>query len=409
MLHANPHFLKLRQSYLFTEIVNRTRAYEKSHPDAKVLRLGVGDVRGPLAPAIIEAMHNAVNDMATVERFRGYSLEEGPHWLRKQISETVYQPLGISLQPDEIFISDGAGSDLGNIGEIFASASRVAIPDPVYPAYLDSSVMAGRAGDLIGDNWSDIIFLPCTPENDFCPTLPEQTPDIIFLCSPNNPTGTAMSFTQLRRWVDYAREVRAVILFDGAYESFIQSTDVPHSIYEIPGAKECAIEIRSFSKSAGFTGVRCGYTVVPHELTALAPNGERVPLTPVWHRRVCTKYNGTSYISCRGAEAALTPEGRRQTQEQIAVYHHNADLIRGGLTAIGQVVYGGIDSPYIWTPTPKGMTSWQFFDYLLDKAQIVCTPGSGFGPHGEGFVRFSAFGLTSITEEAVARLKLSAK
>ncbi len=405
MIQINSEFLKLRKSYLFTEIVHRTRAYEQEHPSAKVLRLGVGDVQGPLVPVVIDALHKAVEDMATVERFHGYGLEEGPLWLRQRIADFDYTPLGIHLDTDEIFISDGAGSDLGNITDILALNNRVAIADPVYPAYVDTSVMAGRAGDWMEDHWSDIIMLPCNPQNDFCPALPDETPDLIYLCSPNNPTGTALTYDQLRMWVDYARRVRALIIFDCAYEAFVQDKDVPHSIYEIEGAKECAIEIRSFSKTAGFTGVRCGYTVVPKALYGRAADGRDVQLNPLWLRRVCTKYNGTSYISERAAEAVLTPEGYRQTREQIAVYHHNAQLILSGLQGIGMEVYGGVNSPYIWMRTPRNMSSWEYFDYLLGTAQVVCTPGVGFGREGEGFVRFSAFGMTETIEEAMQRIR----
>lgn len=395
MIQINSNFLQLKPSYLFTEIVDRTHAYEQAHPEAKVLRLGVGDVRGPLVPVVIDALHRAVDDLATVERFHGYGLENGPMWLRQRIVDFDYAPLGIRFEPEEVFISDGAGSDLGNLTDILDLHNRVAITDPVYPAYFDTNVMAGRTIDL----------LPCSPENDFCPALPEQVPDIIYLCSPNNPTGTAMTRKQLQRWVDYARENHALIIFDGAYEAFIQSDDVPHSIYEIEGARECAIEVRSFSKTAGFTGVRCGYTIVPSALYGYSSSGERVALNPLWLRRVCTKYNGTSYIAERGGEAVLTDKGRKQNMERIAEYHHNADIIRTGLQQMNMEVYGGVDSPYIWMRTPKNMSSWEYFDYLLRTAQVVCTPGVGFGKQGEGFVRFSAFGLTSVAEEAIRRIQ----
>lgn len=395
MIQINSNFLQLKPSYLFTEIVDRTHAYEQAHPEAKVLRLGVGDVRGPLVPVVIDALHRAVDDLATVERFHGYGLENGPMWLRQRIVNFDYVPLGIRFEPEEVFISDGAGSDLGNLTDILDLHNRVAITDPVYPAYFDTNVMAGRTIDL----------LPCSPENEFCPALPEQAPDIIYLCSPNNPTGTAMTRKQLQKWVDYAREHHALIIFDGAYEAFIQSDDVPHSIYEIEGARECAIEVRSFSKTAGFTGVRCGYTIVPSALYGYSSSGERVALNPLWLRRVCTKYNGTSYIAERGGEAVLTDEGRRQNMERIAEYHHNADIIRTGLQQMNMEVYGGVDSPYIWMRTPKNMSSWEYFDYLLRTAQVVCTPGVGFGKQGEGFVRFSAFGLTSVAEEAIRRIQ----
>ncbi|MBQ7531965.1 MAG: LL-diaminopimelate aminotransferase [Paludibacteraceae bacterium] len=395
MIQINSNFQHLKPSYLFTEIVDRTRAYEKSHPEAKVLRLGVGDVRGPLVPVVIDALHRAVDDLATVERFHGYGLENGPSWLRRRIVDFDYAPRGIRFDDEEVFISDGAGSDLGNLTDILDLHNRVAITDPVYPAYFDTNVMAGRTIDL----------LPCSPENEFCPALPEQVPDLIYLCSPNNPTGTAMTYKQLQMWVDYARENHALIIFDNAYEAFIESADVPHSIYEIEGARECAIEVRSFSKTAGFTGVRCGYTIVPNALYGYSSTGERVALNPLWLRRVCTKYNGTSYIAERGGEAVLTDEGRRQNMERIAEYHHNADIIRQGLQEIGMQVYGGVDSPYIWARTPDGMSSWEYFDYLLNTAQVVCTPGVGFGKQGEGFVRFSAFGLTAVAEEAIRRIQ----
>lgn len=395
MIHINSNFLQLKPSYLFTEIVNRTRAYAEAHPGAGILRLGVGDVRGPLVPVVIDALHKAVDDQATVERFQGYGLEEGPLWLRQRVADFDYAPLGIRLQADEIFISDGAGSDLGNLTDILDVHNRVAISDPVYPAYFDTNIMAGREIDL----------LPCTPENDFCPALPERVPDLIYLCSPNNPTGTAMNRAQMKMWVDFARENHALIIFDGAYEAFIQEADVPHSIYEIEGAKVCAIEVRSFSKTAGFTGVRCGYTVVPHELYGYSSKGERVALNPLWLRRVCTKYNGTSYIAERAGEAVLTDLGRKQCLERIQEYHHNAEIIRNGLKATGREVFGGVNSPYIWTKTPDNMSSWEYFDYLLNKAQVVCTPGVGFGKYGEGFVRFSAFGLTSVAEQAIERLQ----
>mgnify|MGYP002625436986 CR=1 FL=1 len=395
MIQVNDNFLRLKESYLFTEIVNRTSAYQQAHPQAEVLKLGVGDVTGPLASVIIEAMHRAVDDLATTERFHGYGLENGPEWLRAAVIKTDYAPKGIAFTPDEIFISDGAGSDLGNLPEILGHDNLVAITDPVYPAYVDTQMMAGRR----------IILLPCRPANQFCPALPDEVPAILYLCSPNNPTGTAMTREQLKCFVDYARAHHSVILFDGAYEAFIQSEDVPHSIYEIAGAKECAIEIRSFSKSAGFTGVRCGYTVVPKELKAQASDGTMVALNPIWLRRVCTKYNGTSYIAERGAEAALTPEGIRQTRAQIAVYHRNAQAIGAGLRALGYEVYGGVDSPYLWIRTPDKMGSWEFFDYLLNEIQVVCTPGAGFGQEGEGFVRFSAFGDPKMIQKAVERIK----
>ena len=396
-MRINTHLQQLKGSYLFTEIANRTRAYQQAHPEANVLRLGIGDVTLPLPQVIVEAMHRAVDELSCADTFRGYGPEDGYSWLRQAVIDHDYTPRGIRLTPDEVFISDGAGSDLGNLTDILDVHNRVAISDPVYPAYFDTNVMAGREIDL----------LPCTPENDFCPALPERVPDLIYLCSPNNPTGTAMTRKQLQRWVDYARDNHALIIFDCAYEAFIQDDDVPHSIYEIPGAKECAIEVRSFSKTAGFTGVRCGYTVVPNELYGYSNTGERVALRPLWLRRVCTKYNGTCYIAERAGEAVLTDLGRKQCLERINEYHHNARIIRSGLEAIGMQVYGGVNSPYIWMRTPDNMSSWQYFDHLLNTVQVVCTPGVGFGKHGEGFVRFSAFGLTSVAEQAIARLTQS--
>lgn len=407
-MKINNNFCKLKATYLFTEVANRTRAYEAKHPDQRVLRLGIGDVQGPLVPAVIDALHKAVADQADTRTFHGYGLEEGPLWLRRRIADFDYKPLGITFAPDEIFISDGAGSDIGNIGDILGTDNRVAIPDPVYPAYVDCSVMDGRAGDWQDGQWSRLIMLPCTPANGFCPEPPKEVADIIYLCSPNNPTGTALTRRQLTRWVDYARRHQSVILFDGAYEAFVHTPDVPHSIYEIPHAEEVAIEIRSFSKTAGFTGVRCGYTVVPKALIRKNDRGEDVSLNALWYRRVCTKYNGTSYLSERAAEAVLTEEGYRQTREQIGVYHRNAQTILSGLCQVGWEAYGGENSPYIWVRAPHGMDSWTFFDYLLDRCQVVCTPGEGFGAQGKGFIRFSAFGDPRLIAEAVRRISILA-
>ena len=394
MLTINSNFLRLKQSFLFTEVTNRTQAYAQAHPNDKVLKLGIGDVQGPLVPIVIEALHNAVEDQATTERFHGYGLENGPLWLRQRITDFDYAPRGIQLSHNEVFISDGIGSDIGNLSDIFDTHNRVAITDPVYPAYIDSNTMAGR----------EIMLLPCTPENSFCPALPDEVPDIIYLCSPNNPTGTAMTRAELKIWVDYAIEHHSVIIFDAAYEPFIVSSDVPHSIYEIEGAKQCAIELCSMSKRAGFTGIRCGYTIVPNELQGRSLTGELIPLNPLWLRRTCTKYNGTSYISERAAEAVLTEVGRQQTQAQINIYHNNAAHILEALKSKGMEVYGGIDSPYIWMRTPDNMGSWQFFDYLLNTCQVVCTPGVGFGEYGTEFVRFSAFGAPEQIAEATERI-----
>jgi LL-diaminopimelate aminotransferase len=381
----NTHLQQLKGSYLFTEIVNRTQAYKTVHPDAHILRLGVGDVTRPLPPAIIDAMHRAVDELAASKTFRGYGPEEGYVWLKQAIIDNEYRPRGVELGLAEVFISDGAGSDLGNLSELFDSTNRVAILDPSYPAYVDSSKMAGR----------DIIFLPSHAENKFVPDLPKQQADIIYLCFPNNPTGAVLTLDQLKLWVDYAREHKSIIIFDAAYECFIQDKNIPHSIYEIPGAKEVAIEVRSYSKVAGFTAVRCGYTIVPKE----------TGLQTMWLRRQCTKYNGTSYVAQRAAMATYTPEGKKGLAANLNYYKQTAQVISGGLTALGYEVYGGENAPYIWCRTPNKMASWEFFDLLLNQCQVVCTPGSGFGPAGEGYVRFSAFSPRKDCEEALIRMK----
>lgn len=407
MIQVNSNFCRLRAAYLFTEIQQRTDAYAAQHPDKQVIRLGIGDVRGPLVPAVIDAMEQAVREQADERTFHGYGLEQGAGWMRRSIAEFDYRRRGIEMDIDEIFVSDGAGSDLGNLSDILDVRNRVAIADPVYPAYVDVNVMAGRAGDWNTDHWSNLIMLPCTPENNFCPDFPMQVPDVIYLCSPNNPTGTALNRAQLTAWVRYAREHRSLIIFDSAYEAFVHSADVPHSIYEIEGAKEVAVEVRSFSKTAGFTGIRCGYTVVPKALMGRNDHGDDVSLNSLWYRRQCTKYNGTSYVSMRGAQAVLCEEGHRQVMEQIEGYMRNATLIRDSLSAIGLKVYGGTDGPYVWVRAPHGMGSWEFFDRLLNTCQVVCTPGVGFGRQGEGFVRFSAFGSSEQVQEAMTRLKIS--
>lgn len=405
MLLVNSNFCRLRAAYLFTEIQQRTDAYVAQYPDKQVIRLGIGDVRGPLVSAVIEAMQRAVAEQADSRTFHGYGLEQGAEWMRRSIVDFDYRRRGIEMDIDEVFVSDGAGSDLGNLSDILDSQNRVAIADPVYPAYVDVNVMAGRAGEWLDDHWSNLIMLPCTPDNAFCPAFPEETPDVIYLCSPNNPTGTALTRHQLAAWVDYARQNHSLIIFDSAYEAFIRNADVPHSIYEIPGAKEVAIEVRSFSKTAGFTGIRCGYTVVPKALMGRNDHGDDVSLNALWYRRQCTKYNGTSYISMRGAQAILNDEGHRQVMAQIDGYMRNADLIRNSLNDCGLEVYGGQDGPYVWVRAPYGLDSWSFFDQLLQTCQIVCTPGVGFGPHGTGFVRFSAFGSQEQAEEAMRRIK----
>ena len=384
-MFINTHLQQLRGNYLFTEIANRTKAYQQTHPEAHVLRLGIGDVTLPLPSVIIEAMHRAVDELASAATFRGYGPEEGYLWLRQAIVDNDYTPRGIHVSPEEVFISDGAGSDLGNLSELFDASNTVAILEPSYPAYGDTSRMAGR----------EIIWLPCLAQNNFYPALPKQKADIIYLCFPNNPTGTVLTRDELSRWVEYARTNHSIILFDAAYEAFIEDPDVPHSIYEIEGAQEVAIEIRSFSKTAGFTAVRCGYTVVP----------KATGLQTMWLRRQCTKFNGASYISQRAAEATYTPEGKAAIQANLSYYKQTAQIFLEGLRTLGYEVFGGKNAPYIWCRVPHGYTSWSFFDHLLHTSQIVCTPGAGFGPTGEGFVRFSAFSNRKDVEEALKRMK----
>lgn len=384
-MFINTHLQQLRGHYLFTEIANRTKAYQQTHPEAHVLRLGIGDVTLPLPSVIIEAMHRAVDELASAATFRGYGPEEGYLWLRQAIVDNDYTPRGIHVSPEEVFISDGAGSDLGNLSELFDASNSVAILEPSYPAYVDTSRMAGR----------EIIWLPCLAQNNFYPALPKQKADIIYLCFPNNPTGTVLTRDELSRWVEYAWANHSIILFDAAYEAFIEDPDVPHSIYEIEGAQEVAIEIRSFSKTAGFTAVRCGYTVVP----------KATGLQTMWLRRQCTKFNGASYISQRAAEATYTPEGKAAIQANLSYYKQTAQIFLEGLRTLEYEVFGGKNAPYIWCRVPHGYTSWSFFDHLLHTSQIVCTPGAGFGPTGEGFVRFSAFSNRKDVEEALKRMK----
>ena len=384
-MQVNSELQQLNGNYLFTEIVRRTQAYQAQHPEAKVLRLGVGDVTRPLPLPIIDAMHRAVEEMAHAKTFRGYGPEEGYAWLKQCIIEHDYRPRGVELTPEEVFISDGAGSDLGNLSELFDRANSVAILDPAYPAYVDTSRMAGRK----------IQYLPCVAKNGFVPELPKEQADIIYLCYPNNPTGTILTREQLRLWVEYARSHHSIIIFDAAYESFIEEKDIPHTIYEIEGAKEVAIEVCSYSKSAGFTAVRCGWTVVP----------KQTGLQAMWMRRQCTKYNGTSYIAQRAAEATYTPAGKAGLQANLTHYKNTAKLLLKGLSTMGYEVYGGKNAPYIWCRVPKGYDSWSFFDYLLKRCQVVCTPGVGFGPAGEGFVRFSAFSNRKDVEEALKRME----
>ena len=405
MFKINDNFCKLAESYLFSEVARRINAFKAANPQADIIRMGIGDVTRPLCQAAIEAMHRAVDDEASSETFHGYGPEQGYPFLRDAIAEHDYRARGIEISPEEIFVSDGAKSDTGNIGDILAVGNRVAVTDPVYPVYVDTNVMGGRAGDFGADGcWSNILYLPVTAENGFVPSLPEEVADVIYLCYPNNPTGTTLTREQLKVWVDYARRNGSLILFDSAYESFIRSEDVPHSIYEIPGAREVAIEFRSFSKTAGFTGVRCGYTVVPKELKARDADGNEVSVNHLWLRRQCTKFNGASYVAQRGAAAIYTPEGKRQTREAVDYYLRNAALLRKGLLEAGLEVFGGTDAPYVWIKTPGNIDSWKFFDMLLERCHVAGTPGSGFGPAGEGYIRLTAFNTYENTAEAVRRI-----
>lgn len=406
MFKINDNFCRLPESYLFSEVARRINAFKEANPEADVIRMGIGDVTLPLCPAAIEAMHKAVDDESRTETFHGYGPEQGYPFLRDAIAENDYRARGINIAADEIFVSDGAKSDTGNIGDLLAADNVVALTDPVYPVYADTNVMAGRAGELNADgSWSRLVYLPVTAANDFEPTLPACRVDVIYLCYPNNPTGTALTRSQLQKWVDYARKEGALIMFDSAYEAFIHTHDVPHSIYELPGAEEVAIEFRSFSKTAGFTGVRCGYTVVPKALKAKDGEGNEVSLNRLWNRRQCTKFNGASYISQRGAAAIYTPEGRRQATEAVEYYMTNARVLREGLAEAGFEVFGGVDAPYVWLKTPGDMSSWEFFDLLLEKAGVAGTPGSGFGPAGEGYFRLTAFNTHENTLRAIERIK----
>jgi LL-diaminopimelate aminotransferase len=399
-MNINENFLKLQNSYLFSTIGQKVRGYTAANPAADIIRLGIGDVTRALPAAVTQAMHKAVDDMADEKSFYGYPPEYGHSFLLEKIREYDFSSRGVSLDIDEIFVSDGAKSDTGNIGDIFGQDNIVAICDPVYPVYIDTNVMGGRAGDLAEDSrWSNIVYLPCTAESDFLPELPTSHVDLIYLCFPNNPTGMGISKSGLKKWVDYANEHGSIILFDAAYEAYI-TEDLPHSIYEIEGAKTCAIEFRSFSKTAGFTGVRCAYTMIPKELMV---NG--VSVNKLWARRQATKFNGVSYITQRAAEAVYSQEGREQVKATVDYYLGNAGLISQGLKAAGFKTWGGINSPYIWLETPGGLSSWEFFDLLLNNVQVVGTPGSGFGPAGEGYFRLTAFGSRERTAEAVERIK----
>ncbi len=405
MAFINDNYLKLPGSYLFAEIARRVAKFKEDHPAADIIRLGIGDVTRPLPEAVIKGLHTAVDEMADARTFRGYGPEQGYAFLIEKIIATDYAPLGVTLDVDEIFVSDGSKSDVGNIQEIFGVDNVVAITDPVYPVYLDTNVMAGRTGELTGGKFAGVTYLTCNAENNFTPELPEERADIIYLCFPNNPTGTTLPKEELKKWVDYAKANGSVILYDAAYEAYIQEPGIPHSIYEIEGAKEVAIEFRTFSKNAGFTGTRCAFTVVPKTVMAATKDGSQYPLNKLWNRRQTTKFNGVPYIIQRGAEAVYTPEGQQQIKELIDYYMVNAKTIREGLQSIGLDVFGGVNAPYIWLKTPKGYDSWSFFDKLLTEVNIVGTPGAGFGPAGEGYFRLTAFGSQESTQEAIDRIK----
>lgn len=402
MYQINDNYLKLQGSYLFSNIAKKVNAFQEANKEKEIIRLGIGDVTQPLVPAIIEALHKAVDEMGNAQTFHGYAPDLGYEFLRNAIAKNDYEKRGAEIFADEIFISDGAKSDSANIQEIFGEDNKIAVCDPVYPVYVDSNVMAGRTGvyDPKTEMWSDVIYMPCVAENNFVPELPKETPDLIYLCYPNNPTGTTITKEQLQVWVDYANKVGAIIIYDAAYEAYISEEDVPHTIYECEGARTCAIELRSFSKNAGFTGVRLGATVVPKEIKC---NG--VPLHSLWARRHGTKYNGAPYIVQKAGEAVYTEAGQAQLKEQIAYYMKNAHTIKQGLVDAGYRVVGGVNAPYIWLKTPDNMTSWDFFDYLLEKANVVGTPGSGFGPSGEGYFRLTAFGSYENTLKAIERIK----
>ena len=405
MAKINENYLKLPGSYLFSEIAKRVKKYTAENPDADVIKLGIGDVTRPLTDKIICELHKAVDEMGKESTFKGYGPEQGYEFLIEKVIEYDYLTRGINLDTDEVFISDGSKCDTGNIQEIFGLDNKIAVTDPVYPVYVDTNVMAGRAGILENGKWSNIVYLPCNAENNFRPSLPEVKVDIIYLCYPNNPTGMTLSKEELKKWVDYAKQNKSVILYDAAYEAYIREADVPHSIYEIQGAKEVAIEFRSFSKNAGFTGTRCAYTVVPKEVLGYTETGEPYSLNKLWNRRQTTKFNGSPYIIQKGAAAVYTPEGREQICSLIDYYMDNASIIRNGLIDAGFTVFGGVNAPYIWLKTPDGLDSWQFFDKLLNEVNIVGTPGVGFGPCGQGYFRLTAFGSRENTVRAIDRIK----
>ena len=406
MATVNENFLKLQAGYLFPEIGKRRRAFQQAHPEAKIISMGIGDVTQPLAPAVIEAMHKAVGEMGKKETFHGYDDDGiGYAFLREAISANDYGLRGVAVEKDEIIISDGAKSDTANIQELFGPDNTIAVTDPVYPVYVDTNVMAGRTGPIAGQGmYQKIVYMPATAENNFVPAPPEEKADLIYLCFPNNPTGAVATKEQLERWVAYAKANKSVILFDAAYEAYISDPSIPHSIYEIEGAKEVAIEFRSFSKTAGFTGVRCAFTIVPKQLLAYSEEARGIALNPLWNRRMCTKFNGVSYITQAGAAATYSSEGKKQIRNIIGLYMDNARFIRETLSSLGYKTYGGVNAPYIWMKTPQGLGSWEFFDLLLTKANVVTTPGAGFGPSGEGYVRLTAFGEPEKVHEALDRI-----
>ena len=405
MALVNEHLLKLLDNYLFTDITKKVNSFKVTHPKAEIIHLGIGDVTRPIPAACREAMCKAVNDLGSVETFHGYGPEQGYDFLIEAILKHDYATRGVSLSTSEIFISDGAKTDTSNLGDILRHDNSIGVTDPIYPAYIDSNVSSGRAGyiDEWG-KWSNVVYIPCHMENNFIPPIPKQRIDIIYLCFPNNPTGTVLTKNELKNWVNYAIKNDALIIFDAAYEAYIRQPDIPHSIYEIKGAKKVAIEIRSFSKTAGFTGVRCGYTVIPKEVTAATLNGERISLNKLWLRRQTTKFNGASYISQRGAEAAYTPQGQEEVKAMINYYMENAYIMKKALGGTGLKVFGGENAPYLWVKAPDGMTSWKFFEKLLYDAQVVSTPGIGFGPSGEGYVRLTAFNDRKQCEEGMKRI-----
>ena len=404
MAKVNEQFLKLPGNYLFAEVAKQVAAFKAAHPQQRVISLGIGDVTRPLCPAVIDALHHATDEMGQHDKFRGYGPERGYSFLREAIIANDYAPRGIVLDPEEVFVNDGAKSDTGNFQELFACENSVAVTDPVYPVYIDSNAMSGRTGVYADGKWTEVTYLPCTIENHFVPQLPTGKVDLIYLCYPNNPTGTVLSKHELQRWVEYAQQHDAIILYDAAYQAYIRDAEIPRSIYEIPGAKAVAIEFRSYSKTAGFTGVRCGYTIVPKEVSVADSTGKRVFLNALWDRRQCTKFNGTSYISQRAAAAIYTEAGKKQVQETIDYYMENATRMRKTLQTLGYTVFGGEHAPYLWVKTPNGIDSWTFFHQLLEGAAVVCTPGVGFGPSGEGYIRFTAFGDHEDCIEAMERI-----